>query len=31
LFFTFFVGVTIFVYKTPKKEMQNLGHIPLEQ
>jgi len=31
LFVTFFLGVLLFVYKTPKKELQAQGHIPLEQ
>jgi hypothetical protein len=31
LFFTFFVGATWFVFRTPKKQMEQLGNIPLEQ
>ena len=31
LFFLFFVAVAWFVYRTPKSEMQQKGHIPLEQ
>jgi cbb3-type cytochrome oxidase subunit 3 len=31
LFFTFFVLVAIYVYRTPKKIMQQRGQLPLEQ
>lgn len=31
LFFVFFLGVTWFVFKTPKKQMQQISQIPLEQ
>ncbi len=31
VFFLFFTGVTWFVFATPKKQMQQIAHIPLEQ
>lgn len=31
IFFTFFVLVTVYVYRTPKKTMDQRGHLPLEQ
>jgi hypothetical protein len=30
LFFSFFVFVSLYVFKTPKQQMQEKGNIPLE-
>ena len=31
MFVVFFMGVTFYVYRTPKKHFQQQGNIPLEQ